>query len=115
MHVNMIIKGKRAAKVSALVDTGATFSVVPHALAHRIGLFTVGSFSVKMADGRISKLASATATVTVAGRTVPATILVSPNGGEVLLGAETLEVLGLSVDPRKRRLKAIHSATIMAA
>ncbi|MEK7476318.1 MAG: hypothetical protein AAB152_11895 [Candidatus Coatesbacteria bacterium] len=46
---------------------------------------------------------------------MPSTILVSPDGGEVLLGAETLEVLGLAVDPRRRRLKAIHSATIMAA
>jgi hypothetical protein len=31
------------------------------------------------------------------------------------MGAETLETLGFAVDPRKRSLKAIHSATIMAA
>jgi clan AA aspartic protease len=115
MHVDMIIRGKRSAKVSALVDTGATFTVVPRALAKRLQLYTMGGYRVKMADGRIRRLAHSTASVTVAGRTVPATILVSPDGGEVLLGAETLEVLGLAVDPRRRRLKAVHSATIMAA
>ena len=115
MHVTMKIKGKRVATVRALVDTGASFSVVPDALAERIGLVTLEGMRVKMADGRIRKLRSATAIVTVAGRTVPATILVTPNGGDVLLGAETLETLGFSVDPRHRKLRSIHSAQIMAA
>ena len=115
MHVTMKIKGRRSVTVRALVDTGASFSVVPHDLAERIGLVTLEGMRVKMADGRVRKLRSATAMVTVAGRTVPATILVSPNGGDVLLGVETLETLGLSVDPRHRKLKIIHSAQVMAA
>ncbi len=115
MHVTMTIKGKRSAKVSALVDTGASFTVIPRALAERIGLPTFEGVWCRMADGRRRKLDRATALITVRGREVPATILVTPNGGSVLMGAETLETLGFAVDPRKRVLKAIHSATIMAA
>lgn len=115
MHVKMTIKGGRSATVSALVDTGASFTVIPRELADRIALPVFEGVRCTMADGRRVMMGRASALVTVRGRKVPATVLVTPNGGRVLLGAETLESLGLAVDPRKRRLKAIHSATVMAA
>jgi len=111
----MTIKAKTSARVSALVDTGATFTVIPRALAERIHMATFEGLRVKMADGRMRQLDRASALITVAGRKVPATVLVTPNGGDILLGAETLEALGMTVDTRRRRLKAVHSATIMAA
>jgi len=108
------VEGRRRVRVRALVDTGATFSVVPAAVAEKAGLRAAGSFRVELADGTLRKLPVATAVFRLDGRRAPATVLVSPRG-EPLLGVETLEVLGLTVDPRHRRLKALKPFAIKAA
>jgi clan AA aspartic protease len=100
--------------MKALVDTGATFSVLPSRVAERIGLKAAGGFSVELADGTVRKMPVATGVFRVDGRRAPATVLVAP-AGEPLLGVETLEVLGLSVDPKRRRVKALRPFAIKAA
>jgi clan AA aspartic protease len=97
-----------------MVDTGATYTVIPAGISKRIGLKTLKPIKVQLADGTFKRFPVATAMVGINGRSAPATVLVSP-AGEVLLGAETLEVLGLVVDPRRRRVKAVHPFAIKAA
>jgi predicted aspartyl protease len=88
-----------------LVDTGATYSVISDALARRIGVKRLRrSISTTLADGRRVRLERAgVAFFRVKGRAAPATILVG-RVAEPILGVETLEALGLTVDPRRRRL-----------
>lgn len=96
------IRGNREATVRMLVDTGATFSVIPPTLARAIGISRPRR-SVRLADGRQLRLGADIAIVQIDGREAPATILVG-KVDEPILGVQTLEALGLTVDPRGKRL-----------
>jgi len=87
-----------------LVDTGATYSVIPPRLARRLGIRRPRrSLSVRLADGRRVRLGADLAIVKIDGREAPTTILVG-KVDEPILGVEALEALGLVVDPAKKRL-----------
>jgi len=115
IRINAILEGKnRRLSAKALVDTGASLSVIPRSIARRLGLSPFKSYSVEFADGRIRRLPVATAGIRVNGRSAPASVLIAPKG-EVLLGAETMELLGITVDPGRRRLKMARRFVIKAA
>lgn len=100
------VRVKKAASIRMLVDTGATFSVIPPRLARAIGISrSQRPLSVHLADGRTVRLGADVAIVRIGGREAPATILVG-NVDEPRLGVETLEALGLAVDPKRKRLSA---------
>lgn len=104
VHQEVRLKAKKAVTVRMLVDTAATFSAIPLRLARAVGISHPRPFvRVRLADGRRVRLGADVAIVRVDGRETPATILV---GGvdEPILGVETLEALGLVVDPKKGRL-----------
>lgn len=103
------ISARRKASVDFLVDTGATYTVIPPELAKKIGAEPSSErFHVTLADGRARRLEACLVGVELAGRKGPTTALILP-GAEPLLGAETLEALGLRVDPRKRRVEPTRS------
>ena len=105
IRVNITLEGKhKSMKCLALVDTGATFSVIPQSAAKRLGLTPMRSYTVELADGRVERLPATTVGVKLDGRSAPVTALISPRG-EMLLGAETLEVLDVTIDPKRRKLK----------
>jgi len=105
IRVKITLEGRRKSmKMLALVDTGASFSVIPQEAARRLELSPMKSYTVELANGRIERLPATTVGVRLDGRSAPVTALISPRG-EMLLGAETLEVLDISVDPKRRRLR----------
>lgn len=105
IRVPVTLKGrKRTVRVTALVDTGASLTVIPRSIAARLELPALRTMTVHLADGRRQRMPVSAAIVRLDGREVPSTVFVAP-GGEVLLGAETLELLDVSVDPKRRRLK----------
>ena len=104
IHQRVTLSAEKSVTVRMLVDTGATFSVIPETLARAVGITRLRrSVAVTLADGRRVKLDAGTAIFRIGGREAPATILVG-DVAEPILGVETLEALGLTVDPRKRRL-----------
>jgi clan AA aspartic protease len=104
IHQRVELSAEKALIVSMLVDTGATFSVIPEALAEAVGIRRLRRpFTVTLADGRRVKLAAGTARFRIGDREAPATILVG-DVAEPILGVQTLEALGLTVDSRNRRL-----------
>lgn len=104
IHQRVKLSAEKAVTVRMLVDTGATFSVFPEALARAVGIKRLRrSVTITLADGRRVKLDAGTAIFRIGGREAPATVLVG-DVVEPILGVETLEALGLTVDPRKRRL-----------
>lgn len=106
------IRGSRWIKVTALVDTGATFSLLPPAIARKAGLDpSRRSYRVRLADGKTLTLGGDLGTLRLDGRTVPAVILVGP-ADEPILGVEAMEALGVELDVRKRRLHATRGYTI---
>jgi clan AA aspartic protease len=106
------ISAENTTTVTMLVDTGATFSVIPEALARKVGVKRLRrSVAITLADGRRVRLGASTAIFRIGGREAPATILVG-GGVEPILGVETLEALGLTVDSRRRRLTPSRSYTV---
>jgi|SRR5215510_746944 len=105
-HVYQRVKlsAERTVSVRMLVDTGATSSVIPEALARAVGIKRLRrSVPTTLADRRRVKLDAGTAIFRIGAREAPATLLVG-DVAEPILGVETLEGLGLTVDPRRRRL-----------
>ncbi|HWU41365.1 MAG TPA: retroviral-like aspartic protease family protein [Candidatus Acidoferrum sp.] len=98
------LRAEKTATVRMLVDTGATFSVIPSGLARILGIRRPRrSVVVRLADGRTIRLGADVAILQIDGREAPATILVG-KVDEPILGVEALEALGLVVDPKKKRL-----------
>ena len=106
LHIPIEITGDRTAKVQALVDTGAALTVIPADLAEKLGIMGRHAYRAMLADGRVRVMKAGTADIKVKGRNAPATVLISPRGSAVLLGAETLELLEFSVDLKHGRLRA---------
>jgi len=87
-----------------LVDTGATWTTLPGDVAADIGAAQLGMRRVRLADGRVEEWPAAAIHITLDGHEGPTFCLIGPRGGPSLLGAVTLEELGLAVDPAARRL-----------
>jgi clan AA aspartic protease len=90
--------------VKALVDTGATLSVVPRRIAEELQLPVIGRRRVATAKG-VVELDECIGIVEVMGGKAYSHMLVSDDIDVVLIGAITLETLGLEVDPVTGRLK----------
>ena len=90
--------------IEALVDTGAAYTVVPRALLESLGCRPVRTQRVVLADGRTEEWSVTQIDVECEGRRTTTPILMGPATGPVLLGATTLEELGLGIDPLNRRL-----------
>ena len=91
------------ATVSALVDTGATNSMLPASFLSELGIDPVEVRTARVADGRRVEFHTAWARFSTGGRNAVARVAFGPEG-EYLLGATTLEDLGMVVDPADGRL-----------
>ena len=99
-------QGARAGSRSldALVDTGAAYTVVPRPLLEALGCRPHRGQPVRFADGRVEEWPVAEIRVECEGRYTTTPVMMGPAAGPVLMGAITLEALGLGVDPVNRRL-----------
>ena len=90
--------------LEAIVDTGATYSWVPEEFLKRLGIKPLETRPLKIASGKVIQRKLGLALVTIRKKTMPTPILFGDKGSEPLLGAITLEELGLAVDPIHRTL-----------
>jgi len=86
-----------------LVDTGATFLVVPRVLAERLDLQPTRNCPLRIAGGRRETWPLGEIRLTLDGVEVTTPCLIAPQG-PALLGAVALESLLLAVDPVAKRL-----------
>ena len=91
-------------KLRFLVDTGAFFTVAPRDILLGLKVSPIREETVQFADGRKAKWKVGEVRLDVDGRTVTTLVLFGKKGSQPLLGAYSLEGLGLSVDSRRRRL-----------
>ena len=98
-----------------LVDTGATFALLPEDLVDRLGLVRAARpASVELADATRRAFPFTTVLVRLEGREAPATALIAAGGTEPLLGGEALEALGLRVDPASGALEPTRAGAVLA-
>ena len=91
--------------VDALVDTGATFSVMPSSLLRRLGIEPTRTRRLRLANGQVEERQTGMAFFEVDGIDGEAMVVFGPEN-LYLLGATTLEVLLLVVDPINKQLVA---------
>ncbi|ABW02606.1 aspartyl protease family protein [Caldivirga maquilingensis] len=95
---------RKIIEVDALVDTGATLTVIPQDLARELGLTVTGKSTV-MSAGGLLELERTRVWVELEGRGEVIPALISGIIDKVLIGVTTLEVLGLQVDPVTGKLR----------
>jgi len=106
-RIGTVIKNPFAGKAittKALVDTGATLTVVPRRIAEELQLPVIGRRRVVTAKGT-AELDECVGVVEVMSRKAYVHMLVSNDVDIVLIGATTLETLGLEVDLTTGKLK----------
>ena len=106
-RIGTVIKNPFAGKAittKALVDTGATLTVVPRRIAEELQLPVIGRRRVAAAKGT-AELDECVGVVEVMGRKAYIHILTSNDVNTVQIGATTLETLGLEVDLTTGKLK----------
>ena len=96
-------------EINAMVDTGATDSMFPESLLTSIHVQPLTSHIYILADGSEVELPYGQAVIEINGETRYCPVVFG-NGDEVLLGATTLEIFKLLVDPNTLSLRpASHS------
>lgn len=94
-------------KVDLLVDSGAIYSVVPQGTLERLGIKPLTTEEFRLADGSKIARKKGGALFKFEGRVGVADVIFGETGDSRLLGALTLESLGLSLDPVRRELKPL--------
>ncbi|MCR6693044.1 MAG: aspartyl protease family protein [archaeon YNP-LCB-003-016] len=105
IFVGARFRGKDVLEVDRiLVDTGASFTVMPLNLAEKYFIETPFEVELKLGDGRIVKAKMFVAEVEIEGRKGPIRIMAFKDAMPVI-GVDTLETLGLRVDPSTGRVE----------
>ena len=87
-----------------MVDTGASYTIVPANLLKDLGVSSIDTIRLVLADGRPVEYEMGEARATINGRSIPTLVVFGENNARALLGAYTLEGLRLAVDPAHGRL-----------
>jgi clan AA aspartic protease len=91
-------------EIEFLIDTGTIYSVAPASVLEQLGLSRIDREEFTLADGTHVAYDIGEALFVVGDRTRTALIVFAPEGVTPLLGALTLEALGLMVNPVTREL-----------
>jgi clan AA aspartic protease len=91
--------------VEFLIDSGATYSVLPPEVWRAIGLEPKRSVRLRLADGSPMDRDVSECHIAIAGRESHTPVILGEPGDTALLGVVTLENLGLVFDPFRRELK----------
>ena len=97
-------KSEKFADVEFLVDSGAVYSVVPGKILDELAIEPYREMSFALADGTSVKRQVSSAFFEYEGEGGPAPVVYGEEGDAALLGATTLESIGLVLNPFTRTL-----------
>lgn len=95
----------KSRQVQFLVDSGATYSLLPHDVWQEIEIEPLKTLSFAMADGTPIDREIGECRIELAGESRHTPVILGIPGDEPLLGAVTLEILGLVLNPFQRKLQ----------
>jgi len=98
------LAGAQFAEVTALADTGSTYTTLSGSLLARLGVGQEGYRRFELADNSVVEYPIGYARLRLNGNETIALVVFAPEDTSPLIGATTLENLGLAVDPVHRRL-----------
>lgn len=94
----------RCTVVEALVDTGATLTVLPRRVAQELGIEPIRVDEVQTGAGKI-RIERGVAVIAIEGKETITEVWISDIIDRVIIGVVTLELLGLKLDPRTGKLE----------
>lgn len=94
-------------KVEFLIDSGAVYSVVPIPILEKLGIKPLTEEEFRLANGEKVVRQKGIALFRYGDKVGGADVIFGEEGDQQLLGALTLEALGLVLDPLKRELKPL--------
>ena len=101
--------GVRFEPVEAMVDTGATFTMIPASLLDSLDVTPMDTQGFTLANGERIRLDIGETTFRIDGRTRTSIAVFADDNAPTLLGAFTLEAFSIAADPVNRRLIAVDS------
>jgi len=100
--------------VELIVDAGATYTVLPAKMLEELGVEVVRTARLRLADNRVIERPLGEVGIEIEKRKASATPVVFGEENVCLLGAVTMEQLGLAPDPVEKKLKPVE-ALLMAS
>ena len=97
-------KSEKVAELNFLVDSGAVYSLVPGKILDQLEIEPYRKMNFSLADGTTLQRKLCSAYFDFVGEGGPAPVIYGEEGDEPLLGATTLESLGLVLNPFTRSL-----------
>ncbi len=106
-HIEGSVTGPtgKSATVKFLVDSGATYTLLPHKTWRGIGIKPARQQEFTLADGTTIQRKVSECLISLPQGTGHTPVILGEAGDEPLLGIVTLEILGLVLDPFKRTLQ----------
>jgi clan AA aspartic protease len=104
LKISNIQNPKTSATEEFLVDSGASFTVLPSALVKKLKLKPIYEKEFILADGKIIKRKIGNALIRYKEVEIPTQVVLGQKNDSKLLGALTLEGMGLALDPFERKL-----------
>ena len=93
--------------IELLIDSGAIYSVIPTPVLKRLGIAPISQQEFRLADGTRIARNKGIALFKYGDRIGGADVVFGEEGDYALLGAFTLEALGLSLNPLRRELTPV--------
>ena len=98
-------KGKKRQKVRFLVDSGATYTLLPEKIWHVLGLKPDREMTFTLADGTMVKRGISECWLELPQGRAHTPVIMGEKEDEALLGAVSLEIVGLVLNPFNRTLQ----------
>jgi clan AA aspartic protease len=107
VHVANPARPRQSVPVEFLVDSGAVYSVVPATTLRKLGVPAHSKQSYTLADGSRIVRRRGDVLFIMDGHRGAAPVIFGERGDSALLGAVTLEALGMILDPIRRELRPL--------
>jgi len=114
-YVQGTVRGPAGAEAAVrfLIDSGATYSLLPEPVWQTIGLVPKREMAFVLADGTTVHRSVSECHLSLAqGEGYTPVVLGQPGDAEPLLGVVTLEILGLVFDPFRRVLHPMRALMV---
>lgn len=114
-YVEGVVSGPTGEPISVrfLIDTGATYSLLPHDVWRSLGLTPKRRMRFNLADGTPVERMISECFIRFEDRDGHTPVILGEPGDVALLGVVTLEDLGLVFNPFDRSLRPMTSAPLM--
>ena len=96
-------------EVELIVDAGATYTVLPAKMLEKLGIEVLRMARLRLADNRVIEKPLGEIGIEIEKHRVSATPVIFGEEDIYLLGAVTMEQLGLAPDPVEKKLKPVEA------